>query len=376
MSPSVSIVIPVYMVDKYLAYCLDSVLSQTLTDIEVICINDYSPDECSEILSVYSKKDDRIKVINQEKVKGQSRARNMGIDLAAGEYIYFLDPDDLFFSSSSLEHLYSIAKLDNADEVIGAILRWDEKTEERTFGYHTTFLKRELRGELFKNYQFLRSNVTGCNKLLKRSFLDKSGIRFNEELKKFEDNPFSWKIHLLASSISLTVQATYLHRQRLETGPKSIMQSKEEDVRYHVGAAYDMMEFFDHHPELTTLRHNCDRYYYYWLSMDVQEIRKDALSFEQKKTFLGRYLSVLNKIPEASRQVMPDQYRNIQSLIDDGEVEKSWAGILLAGEKVSELNDSPELKSIQDEIDLVCSSLSWRITAPLRKVMRRIGSAG
>ena len=95
MSPSVSVVIPVYMVERYLAPCLESVLSQTLTDIEVLCVNDCSPDECAEILTDYANKDIRLKVINQEKVKGQSVARNIGIDTAEGEYIYFLDPDDL-----------------------------------------------------------------------------------------------------------------------------------------------------------------------------------------------------------------------------------------------------------------------------------------
>ena len=222
--------------------------------------------------------------------------------------------------------------MDDADEVIGAILRWNEKTEERTFGYHTSFLKKELRGGQFKKNQFLRSNVTGCNKLVKRSLLNKHGIRFNEELKKFEDNPFSWKVHLLADSISLTLQATYLHRQRLETAPKSIMQSKEEDVKYHDRQHMIMMDFLDNRPEFSALRHNFDRYCYYWLYMDVQEIKKDALELEQKKAILNQYLSLFDNIPDVSRRFMPGQYLKTESLIKAGEVGKAWARIILAGE--------------------------------------------
>tara|TARA_Y100000590_G_scaffold270884_1_gene304179 strand:+ start:2505 stop:3401 length:897 start_codon:yes stop_codon:yes gene_type:complete len=105
----VSLVVPVYNVEKFLRRCLDSVLGQTLEDFEVICVNDGSPDNSLEILEKYSKKDNRVKVITQ-KNKGLSGARNTGIENATGEYICFLDSDDVIHPQ------YLEILLENADK--------------------------------------------------------------------------------------------------------------------------------------------------------------------------------------------------------------------------------------------------------------------
>ncbi|MGI2120105.1 glycosyltransferase family 2 protein [Shewanella oncorhynchi] len=93
MQPIISIIIPVYKVERFLARCLDSVLAQTYSDFEIICVNDGSPDNCGVILAEYEKNDNRIKVINQVN-QGLSVARNTGLDFARGNYICFVDSDD------------------------------------------------------------------------------------------------------------------------------------------------------------------------------------------------------------------------------------------------------------------------------------------
>ena len=90
----VSVIIPVYNTEKYLEKCLYSVCNQTLSDIEIICINDCSTDNSREILNKYAADDERIKIINFEENKGAAAARNAGIDAATGEYIGFVDSDD------------------------------------------------------------------------------------------------------------------------------------------------------------------------------------------------------------------------------------------------------------------------------------------
>lgn len=90
----VSIIIPIYNVEQYLAQCLDSVINQTYKNIEIICVNDCSLDNSFRILDEYSKNDKRIKIINRENNGGLSAARNTGLDNASGKYIYFLDSDD------------------------------------------------------------------------------------------------------------------------------------------------------------------------------------------------------------------------------------------------------------------------------------------
>ena len=91
--PKISVIVPVYKVEKFLPKCLESLINQTLKDIEIICINDGSPDNSLKILEEYAKKDSRIKIINQKNA-GPSVARNNGMSAASGEYIGFVDSDD------------------------------------------------------------------------------------------------------------------------------------------------------------------------------------------------------------------------------------------------------------------------------------------
>jgi glycosyltransferase involved in cell wall biosynthesis len=113
--PKISIIIPVYNVEKYLSRCLNSVLKQTFNDWEAICINDESPDNCCKILDQFAKKDSRFKIITQ-KNQGVSISRNNGLKEAKGDYIYFLDSDDAMHPQL-LDITYNLAKQKNADWV-------------------------------------------------------------------------------------------------------------------------------------------------------------------------------------------------------------------------------------------------------------------
>ena len=108
----ISIIVPVYNVEKYLERCLDSLINQTLKDIEIICINDGSTDNSSEILKEYAKKDSRIIIINQNN-QGISVARNNGMNKAKGKYIGFVDSDD-WVDLDFFEKLYKAAEKHNA----------------------------------------------------------------------------------------------------------------------------------------------------------------------------------------------------------------------------------------------------------------------
>lgn len=116
--PKVSVIIPVYNTEKYLSKCLDSLVSQTLQDIEIICINDGSTDNSLELLKSYAQQDKRIKIINFKENQGVSRARNAGIRVATGEYIGFADSDDTV-DLNFYEKLYDKAKETDADVVKG-----------------------------------------------------------------------------------------------------------------------------------------------------------------------------------------------------------------------------------------------------------------
>lgn len=112
----VSVIMPVYNTEKYLHQCLDSVINQTLKDIEIICVDDGSTDNSLIILQEYAKKDNRIKILTQQN-EYAGVARNNGLKIATGEYLSFLDSDD-FFELDMLESMYNKAKKDNSDIVI------------------------------------------------------------------------------------------------------------------------------------------------------------------------------------------------------------------------------------------------------------------
>ena len=115
-SAKVTVIIPVYQTERYLADCLDSVLNQSLQDVEIICVDDASPDRCGEILDEYAAKDARIQVVHLSENHGQGFARNLGIERARGKYLYFLDSDD-FIDSETFEELSKQADRDNLDVI-------------------------------------------------------------------------------------------------------------------------------------------------------------------------------------------------------------------------------------------------------------------
>ena len=121
----VSVIIPVYNVEPYLEKCLDSLINQTLKDIEIICINDCSTDNSLNILEQFKNKDERIKLINLKENKGAAAARNEGLKIAKGEYLGFVDPDD-YVDLNFYEELYKKAKQDDADIV---------KAKRKTYEY-------------------------------------------------------------------------------------------------------------------------------------------------------------------------------------------------------------------------------------------------
>ena len=141
----ISIIIPVYNVDKYLKQCLDSVINQTLKNIEIICVNDGSTDNSSQILN-------RINVINQENAV-QGAARNTGLTYAKGDYIGFVDSDD-WVDITMFEKFYKNAKFHESDIVMGPILIVNESKEEfKDFSYYNlNYFNEDFNNSVF-NYK-------------------------------------------------------------------------------------------------------------------------------------------------------------------------------------------------------------------------------
>lgn len=211
----VSVVLPVYNVEDYLRDCLDSIVNQTLKDIEIICINDGSPDNSLEILREYEKKDNRITVIDQEN-GGHAVATNRGIDLATGECLFSMDSDDIL-ELNALELSYNRLKEKDVDFVMFKAINYDDSTDRyyETEVYSMNKIYQKVGDNVF-NYKdigelMFEASVTPWSKLYKREFIMENNIRYPEGLI-FEDNVFFYNALLTAKRICFLNEFLFIRR--------------------------------------------------------------------------------------------------------------------------------------------------------------------
>lgn len=204
MLTKVSVVLPVYNMEKYLEECLDSIINQTLKDIEVICINDGSEDNSLNILKEYAKKDTRINIINQEN-GGHATATNHGIDIAKGKYLFLMDSDDKL-KLDALEKTYIIAEEKNVDFVLFQAINYDDEKNEfyESERYNMTEVADYVNNKIFSSDDLgtliFKIAVTPWTKLYNRKFIERIHARFPEGLI-FDDNIFFWQTLLQAERI-------------------------------------------------------------------------------------------------------------------------------------------------------------------------------
>ncbi len=212
LSIKVSVIIPVYNAEQYLDKSLTSVLNQTLDEIEIITVDDFSQDKSLEILRHYAKSDKRIKLIELKENKGQGYARNLAIKQASGEYIMCLDPDD-WYEENACEILYNHAKKYDNDVVFFNYYIYSEKENKRFIdktwaktlkekenGYSMNIMKDDL------PYSFLH-----VARIHKRKFLIDNDCRYTET-RCGEDNIFNISTTVFAKSISFLNMPLYTYR--------------------------------------------------------------------------------------------------------------------------------------------------------------------
>ena len=188
MKPKISVIVPAYNVEKYIEESLNSIINQTLKDIEIIIINDGSTDKSTEIINEISRNDSRVIVINQ-KYSGVSKARNIGMMLAKGDYISFIDSDD-YIETDMLEKMYRAAEKYDCD-IVQCNYAIDNNGERREV------VQNIKPNKLLKENEIIEYIKTGLidgslatyvwNKIFKRQFLRDNDLMFKEDLNMFED---------------------------------------------------------------------------------------------------------------------------------------------------------------------------------------------
>lgn len=213
MNERISVIIPVYNVESYLDDCICSVVNQTYTNLEIILIDDGSPDRCPQICDAWAKKDVRIRVIHQ-KNSGLAAARNSGLAMARGEYISFVDSDDLI-ARTMLESLCSVLKQEHADIVECEYTKFETGTEPRFCGENgreITSFKTEAAIEQLLTEAAFRDVV--WNKLYRREIFQ---TLYFEPGKLHEDVFFTYQAFGLCKKIVKTEAVLYGYRQRSDS---------------------------------------------------------------------------------------------------------------------------------------------------------------
>ncbi len=271
----VSIIVPVYNAEKYLDGCLNSLLSQTLKEIEILCINDGSSDSSGEILDVYFRKDSRIKVFKTEN-RGPASARNIGLDNASGKFVMFCDADDTYCPTMCAE-MFSQIREKNVDLLMCDTNIYDRQGKKVYKSYYFPFrsgkhsLKQDMKAGV---------NVYLWNKIFRKSKIDLFNIRFPEGHKS-DDNLFVYQYVACSESIYFLEQKLYNHFDR-ENSIMDLYQGagiKYQDVQDKI----DIMEiFYDFLKKNALFNNNKDMFsrlfygelFYAWINVSNQWVEK------------------------------------------------------------------------------------------------------
>lgn len=294
--PQVSIILPVYNVEKYLEQCLDSIIKQTFKDFECICVNDGSSDNSLSILEEYAKKDKRIKIISQEN-KGVSGARNTGLKQATGKYVTFIDSDD-WISNKYIETLYNSITFCDYDIACAHHKIYFEDINDFKILKNVSKIKKILlknnRNIVDKiNVVNLSKNV--WNKIYKNDFLIKNNFSFFEDIFSGEDYSFNLLCFLYTDKVVFMDDFIYFYRKR-----NNSLTVNDEKIRTETAKAF--MKTI----EILLKRNFNDKcflkIFIKWLVYYLGKVSKNV-SLKNKEIIINRAVLLIDKIKNYSANI-------------------------------------------------------------------------
>lgn len=288
----ISIIVPIYNVERFLPRCIDSLINQTYRDMEIILVDDGSTDNCPSIVDEYAKKDDRIVSIHQAN-GGLSAARNTGLDCAKGEFILFVDSDD-FVSEYYVEKLVTAQKANDADIVICNYICVDENRAEIHNDNYTYYARDDIFDgieglRLFENRSYRTFFDVVWNKLYRKSLF--AELRFPEGISVIEDISVAPVLYHRAEKISVIKDKLYFYTFRSDSLAHT-KRTVEEDVRLREPMMEDRLSLYkDWKVKELTLSHIIHMYSMYSkLGTSLRE-RLKSLQKEYRKEYVkDKYL--------------------------------------------------------------------------------------
>lgn len=239
MSALISIIVPIYKTEKFLTECINSILAQTYKNIEVILIDNASPDHCGAICDAYAAKDSRVRVIHLKNNRGQGGARNCGLGASKGDYIMFVDSDD-YIAPNMCEYLLSLSG--NGDFDISICGFFYKYPDGKCVPYVNTH--RKMSGYMGTYEYFRKNNIATVlwNKLYKRELFLNEPILYFPENERFEDHFMTYRLLYRAKHISIGESPLYYYVQRQGSVTHSI---RDNDIIYHAHYIFDYYKWTD-----------------------------------------------------------------------------------------------------------------------------------
>ncbi|WP_300743431.1 glycosyltransferase family 2 protein [uncultured Brachyspira sp.] len=233
----VSVIIPVYNAENYIRKCLDSIINQTLKEIEIICIDDCSYDNSYYILNEYAQDDNRIVVIKNNTNQGVSKTRNIGINIAKGNYIAFIDSDD-YVNMNYLEYLYNSTEIKNYDVIFTDNVFFIDENNKINYCNNTLFGEFNIEKHKYAD-SFLRDFNMNCSpfvwdKIFRRQFILENNIFFLDNVTISEDLEFIFKCFIYNPSMYYNNNSIYYHiNNNIQSlGHKINKQGRVKDYEY------------------------------------------------------------------------------------------------------------------------------------------------
>ena len=328
MQPKVSIIIPLYNVEKYIRQCLDSIVKQTLKDIQIILVNDGSPDASGEICREYAAQYENVEYYEQTN-GGSAKARNHGLDHAKGEYVGFIDADD-WVDPDFCEGLYNAAK-ENNDADIVFCRTYEEETPgayEYIFPRSGYYNREQMEKEIFPNMMprvMPKGNfrsIRWCNwlRLYKKSIIDRYHIRSCENVSNCEDLGFNTEVTIHADSYYYLDRCLYHNRSNPTSQSRNYVQNMWErtkklilDMRRY---AYTYEEY-----DLKPLMDMCTFYFFTMIVRNEMRLKNKKGQLQNLQKMLDDSLckEVMGCI---SSKGMNKEYRGIYDTIQSGDAHK------------------------------------------------------
>ena len=291
VSPLISVIIPVYKVELYLKQCVESILIQTYSNIEIILVDDGSPDSCPQICDEYARKDYRIKVIHKSN-GGLSDARNAGLDRAKGQYYAFIDSDD-YIQDNTIEIMLNAVKKNKSEIAICNMIRFLEEGETLQF-YCPTDHEVLYQGK--QRYKTL-NQPSVCNKLFEAKLFE--GIRFPKG-KYYEDTFVYHEVLYRANNIVLTGTDSYWYLSRED----SIVGQPQYTERYFdfIEAVYKRADFLLKHDVQPYAKEACLSLYAAIANAE-SNIEENTKTIEKFSIARKQYTLAYNELMKTKNQI-------------------------------------------------------------------------